>query len=293
LTAPQPIERLALLRILVPLALLGFLATRLVHAGEWLTAAGFHVPDVGADDYRQPLYIPPLPPWGAWTIAATTALAALACAAGAWTRVSAAVLGSCIALLALADRLEAFTVTKLGAPLALALAIAPSGARYGVDAWRAARRAGWQPPTHVRAGAVRFFQALTLVVYSGSGVCKLRGDWLRHPAVLWTHLHDSYQTWVTYAIARALPARGWTVAQGLVLTFEVLAPIWFSWSRSRPYALAFGLGMHVFIGLCFGPVVWFAVLMAILLVGGFAPEPWLLRAFATLRRLGTRTDTSR
>jgi len=34
LAAPQPIERLAFLRIVVPLATLGFLSSRLIHAAD-------------------------------------------------------------------------------------------------------------------------------------------------------------------------------------------------------------------------------------------------------------------
>jgi hypothetical protein len=41
--------------------------------------------------------------------------------------------------------------------------------------------------------------------------------------------------------------------------------------------------MHVMIGLLFGPVVWFALLMMALLVAGYLPEPWL----APVERLAT------
>jgi hypothetical protein len=33
--------------------------------------------------------------------------------------------------------------------------------------------------------------------------------------------------------------------------------------------------MHAMIGLCFGPVIWFALLMMTLLVGGYLPERFL------------------
>jgi hypothetical protein len=36
--------------------------------------------------------------------------------------------------------------------------------------------------------------------------------------------------------------------------------------------------MHALIGLMFGPVIWFALLMASLLVACFAPLPWLERS---------------
>ena len=42
---------------------------------------------------------------------------------------------------------------------------------------------------------------------------------------------------------------------------------------TRPYALVFGLGMHVMIGLMFGPVVWFALLMMTLLARRLPARP--------------------
>jgi uncharacterized membrane protein YphA (DoxX/SURF4 family) len=278
--APQPIVRLEAVRILAPLAILGFLSGRLVHADFWLTHVGFQVPDLGGGDFRQPLYQPALPVPAAWALAALTVVAGLATAAGLATRLASGLYALCLIDLALADRLEAFTVSKLGALIAVALFFSPAGARFGVDAWRRHRRQPDQPlPALVDGGNVRFLQATVLVLYLGSGLCKLHGDWLRVPNVLWTHLHDSYQTGVTYFLAQHLPSWSWTVLQGVVLVYEVGAPLWFSLDRTRPIALAVGLGMHATIGLCFGPVVWFALLMASLLLGCFAPEKGLARAF--------------
>ena len=47
--------------------------------------------------------------------------------------------------------------------------------------------------------------------------------------------------------------------------------------RLRPIGLGLGLGMHASIGLMFGPVVWFSLLMMVLLFGSFAPLDWLTR----------------
>ncbi|HEX4406707.1 MAG TPA: HTTM domain-containing protein [Polyangia bacterium] len=276
LDAPQPVERLALLRILLPLAILGFLSSRLVHADAWLTASGFRLPDLGGD-WRQPLYVPALPAWLAWTIAAAIAASGLSLALGFTTRSSAVVFALLVAFVTLADRLEAFTVTKLAPVLALALAFAPSGARYGVDAWR---KRATQPSvvTHVAGGPIRFFQLFLVTMYSASGIAKARGDWLT-TQVLWTHLHDEYQTRVAWLVMRALPGWTWWFQQGLVLTFEVGAPLWFALRWTRRPALVVGLGMHAMIGLMFGPVVWFAILMASILIACFLPEPLLLRVF--------------
>jgi hypothetical protein len=284
IVAPQPALRLELIRIGFPLTALGFLSGRLANADELLGESGFHVPDLGRDDWRQPLYLAPLPDSVAWVVAATIALSGLALAVGYRTRLAAFLFALGTAWIALADRLSAFTVTKISPTLALALFFSPAGARYSVDAWLRDRREAFSPAL-VASGGLRFFQVLLPVFYCASGVCKARGDWLVHPYVLWTHLHDSYQTVVSSAIARAMPARGWSLLQLVVLTLEVFAPLWLGWKRLRRYALVLFMGMHVCIGLMFGPVKWFALLMIVLLAGSYLPEGIVSRCEQALARV--------
>ncbi|HVZ32680.1 MAG TPA: HTTM domain-containing protein [Polyangiaceae bacterium] len=275
---PQPILRLELIRILAPLASLGFLSSRLAHPGEWVGDAGFRLPRL-YESTRHPLDIPALHGSAATLFAAVVVLSALALSAGFRPRVAALLLAGTVAYAALGDRLSTFTVTKLTPALCLALAASPCGAAYGVDAWLRRRRdPSHFPPTRVAGGSVRFFQAFLCCFYCASGVAKALGDWTTHPLVLWTHLHDSLQTRLSVLLANTVPASGWTLAQALVLVFEIGAPLWFAWPRTRPHALLFGLGMHTFIGLCFWPVRWFALLMMSLLLGSFLPEAWLSRA---------------
>jgi hypothetical protein len=268
---------LVAVRILVPLAILGFMSSRLIHADHWIGSSGFHVPNVGYGDWRQPLYIPALPNTLAWTVAVLLVLSALATAAGALTRISSAVFAVLLVYVALADRLAAFTVSKLGAVLAIGLAFTPCAARASVDAWR---RKPDHPPTLVQAGNVRFFQLTLVIMYFATGVAKWRGDWYEDykPDVIYSHLHDTYQTWVSYIMAAKIPAWGWTGFQWLVLALEFGAPVWFAFRQTRRVAVFLLLGMHAIIGLGFGPVVWFALLMASLLVACWAPQPWLERA---------------
>jgi hypothetical protein len=281
LGAPQPVLRLELVRIFAPLSILGFLSARFVHADEWLGEAGFRVPELGRADYRQPLYIPALPEWAAWSVAAVLVASGLALAAGCYARRAAVVFALATAFVALADRLAAFSVSKMAPMIALSLALAPCGARFSVDAWR---RKGRLPET-VSSGTVRFFQVLLPVIYSASGIAKARGDWLSHSHVLWTHLHDTYQTAVTVAVANALPAGAWTLLQAVVLIFEAGAPLWFGWPRTRTAALVVGAGMHTMIGLMFGPVRYFAMLMTTLLVASYLPARYLDRLAARSRRV--------
>jgi uncharacterized membrane protein YphA (DoxX/SURF4 family) len=272
LSSPQPVLRLELVRIGAPLAILGFMSSRVAHADEWLGTAGFRVPDLASSDYRQPLYLPGLPPTVAWMVAGVLVASGLSLALGFHARRAAAVFAAVTAWAALSDRLAAFSVSKLAPVIALALALSPCGRRLSIDAWRAARRAAARGrrkpalPTEVVSGSVRFFQVLVPVIYCASGIAKARGDWLTHRYVLWTHLHDTYQTGVAVFLANVLPPFAWTVLQAGTLALETFAPLWFGWTRTRPWALAAAVTMHAMIGLMFGPVVWFAMLMATLLV---------------------------
>jgi len=275
LDGPQPIERLALLRIVVPLATLGFLSSRLVHADLWLSPRAFLVPCLGGHDWRQAVCLPAIPVWAAWGVAAVTAGAALCLAVGVCTRSAALVFACAVAYLVLADRLEAFTVTKIAPALAFALFVSPSGARYSLDEWLARRRAAnVTAPTAVQGGVIRFFQLFLVVMYWGAGLSKLRRGWLS-ANVLWSHAHDDYQTWIAWLLVHSLPGGAWQALQYLTLAFEVCAPLWFALPPTRTPALFVGLAMHLMIGLMFGPVVWFAILMGGLLLACFAPAPWL------------------
>ena len=282
LFAPQPLVRLELIRILAPLAIVGFMASRIVHADDWLSTASFRVPALD-DDWRQPASFGALSPAMAWTVAIGIAVAGLAVAAGAFTRVASAVFAVLLLYVAMADRLSAFTVSKIGPMIAFALFVSPAGARWSVDAWRRRRRdPTYVAPELVSGGCVRFFQILLPVFYCSSGVRKAVADWLPgtehyNAHVLWTHLHDSYQTPVSWFLANHLPAFSWTVLQLITLAFEALAPLWFALRWTRPFAVGWGLAMHTMIGLMFGPVIWFALLMMALIAGSYLPERWLRR----------------
>jgi hypothetical protein len=285
---PTPVLRIEIVRICAPLAILGFTSGRLAHADEWIGDAGFRVPDLGGD-WRQPLYIPALPSWAAWSVAAAMVVSGLACCLGVKTRASALVFASTLVFVALSDRLETYTVTKLSPAVMLAVALSPAGARLGAEAYFRRKKTGKRPKKYRTSGSVRFLQLLVVVMYSASGIAKARADWLKVPLVLWSHLHDSYQTPIAFALASVLPAWTWTLFQGMVLAFELFAPLWFGLPRTRTWALCFGLSMHTMIGLMFGPVRWLALLMMTLLTAGYLPE----RSLRPLDALAERLEPAR
>jgi hypothetical protein len=275
LEAPLPVIRLELLRIVAPLTVLGFMSGRLIHVDEWVGENGFHVPDLGGD-WRQPLYIAPLPPALAWGLALLMVGSGLAFSLGYRSRASGLVFAATLAFVALGDRLAAFTVSKMSPAVMVAIAVGPAGTRLGVDAWRRRRRTGKRSKKLRPMPNLRFLQLLPVVIYSASGIAKARGDWLRVWNVLWTQLHDTYQTAVSFALAVHMPSWSWPIMQAMVLTFELGAPLWFGMKKTSGVAFVFGLGMHAMIGLMFGPVVWFALLMMTLLLGGWAPDAWFV-----------------
>jgi phage-related holin len=71
----------------------------------------------------------------------------------------------------------------------------------------------------------------------------------------------------------------------MTLALETFAPLWFSWSRTRPYALLAAVGMHAMIGLMFGPVRYFAMLMATLLIASHLSEELLAKLTDRLARI--------
>lgn len=292
--APRPIARLEFLRVFLPLAILGFMSSRMMHADHWLGMSGFEIPDLGGD-YRQPLFLPRLPNPIAYLFVGVMGISGILLSLGVRARLSAAIFSATLFFALYSDRLSAFTVSKIAPVLVFALAVSPAGARYGIDAMLRLRKARGEDerskrthrddsvlPEQVRYGNIFFFQAFIVSMYSASGICKARGDWLDTPYLLHTHLHGSYQTIVSWWAANHLPAFSWNIFQGTTLFFELFAPLLFYFEKLRPYALIYGLSMHAIIGLMFGPVVWFALLMSIVLIACFAPASWLDAALSRL-----------
>jgi uncharacterized membrane protein YphA (DoxX/SURF4 family) len=271
--APRPAIRLELVRMFAPLAILGFMSGRLIHVDEWIGDSGFRVPKLMHNGH-QPLWVPPLPNDLAWVLAIAMVVSGVFVAAGYRTRPSALVFVATLVFVALSDRPAAFTVSKIGPVIMLAVACGPAGERFGVDAWLRLQRGEEIGPKVVPLGPVRFFQLFLAVFYCASGVAKGGSDWITTPLVLFSHVHDSYQTPISFFIAQHLPGRFWTPMQYSVLVYEMGAPILFSWSRTRLPQLLYGVAMHIGIGLMFGPVIWFAVLMITLLLAAYSPDSW-------------------
>ncbi len=173
--------RLEVIRILASLAIVGFMASRIVNAEDWLSTDSFLAcPLQSGERLAAAGVVRGAVGHGmAWTVAIALGVSGLAVAAGAYTRIASAVFTVLLFYVALADRLSAFTVSKIGPVIVLALFLTPSGSRWSVDAWlRRRREPGYAPPELVSGGCVRFFQFMLPVFYCSSGVRKALGDWM-------------------------------------------------------------------------------------------------------------------
>jgi hypothetical protein len=271
--APKAAVRLEFVRVFAPLAVLGFMSGRLVHADEWIGDGGFRIPPLPHTGH-QPLWVPALPNDLAWLLVTTMVISGLLTSVGYRTRTSVLVFASTLAFVAISDRPSAFTVSKISPVISIAIACGPAGERFGVDAWMRLRRGGTLGPAVVPSGSIRFLQAFLMTFYCASGIAKAGSDWLTTPLVLFSHLHDSYQTPVSFFLAQYMPGALWTPMQYTVLVYEMGSPILFAYHRTRLPQLLYGVAMHIGIGVMFGPVEWFAMLMITLLLGSFAPDAW-------------------
>jgi len=138
LLAPRPIARLVVVRIFASLAILGFLSSRIVHADDWLSVAGFRLPDVDRLAH-------------AARAAGATGVGGVDGRRGAHRhrarhrrrRVHAVVerpVRGAAGLRRARRPARGVHRVQARAVVALALCLSPSGARASVDAWRLRRR---------------------------------------------------------------------------------------------------------------------------------------------------------
>lgn len=263
---PQPAHRLALVRILAPLAILGLLSSRLAFFDAFFTRDGFHLPPLHPGSVNQPVYLAPLGDGSALVITLLLVVSGLALAAGYRTRLANIVFAALVAYVALFDRIAAVSVNKLGTVVIVALCFAPSGIAYSLDARRARSPGRQAPPAEVPGVVVRFLQIQLVVLYAASGYCKaFQGDWLKNGYVLWSQIHGHYQTFFSYWAGRLLPPWAWPALQWPVLAYESFAPLLLSVRRTRTPTVIFGLCMHLAVGLLFRRLIYFSLLMIALL----------------------------
>jgi Vitamin K-dependent gamma-carboxylase len=233
LLGPVDAIRLSAFRFTATIALLIYTLSWALEAREWLTPVGYHLSASASDGLQLP--IPLLGPISLVVFMLVYVGSMVAISLGWQARACSLPVFAGLVYVTLADRLSSFSMNKLGVVAWSILLLAPWPRHGG-----AVLRSAWP---------LRILQATLLLQYFGAGVCKLRGGWLRNPDTLWLQAQDIYMTQLAAWMVRELPMWMWTALQHGALAFELLAPLLLCVRRLRPLGFAWGLAMHLAIGL--------------------------------------------
>lgn len=272
LVGEQTVSRFRLFEVVFTACFLLYMGRNLLNPLEWLTSEGFHL----ADGLQRPNALRPFPLLATWAVPIfAILLLGLGWVVGFCPRWRRWAFGA-LALLALyaegVDSASAFALNKIYGAGFIFLLFAPGyeGAQFRGS-----------------IVSVRVFQMMLLTIYFATGFTKVYGgDWLKHTDVVWSHAQGYYCTDFAAFLLRHLPPVGWTIIQYSVLVFELGAPLWFGWRRTRPFAVLFGLSFHLGIALMM-KAVWVFSLQMVTFYILFLPEG---TAATCLKRL---TDVGR
>lgn len=249
---PVPAIRLESFRWTTTLALFIYTLAWSLEAREWLTTAGFHVSPEASRGLQIPV---PLLGSGALPVFLILYIGSMvAILLDLRPRLFSYVVFAGLLYVTTADRLASFSMNKLALVAWLVLLLAPWPKRTVDDATPSE-----DPPQLRSAWPLRILQGTVLLQYFGAGVCKLRGGWLSSSKTLWLQAQDVYMTDLSAWMVRELPGWAWAGMQHGALAFELLAPILFCVRRLRPLGFAWGLAMHLGIGLMMYRVGYFSL----------------------------------
>lgn len=262
--------RLVVFRRLLALTLLIYTLAWIPSAEEWLSDEGFHASPAASDGLQVPLPLLPieLVPVFAFVYVASLAMIVL----DWWPRTCSWLAFVGLMYATFADRLAAFSMNKI-ALVAWAVLLATPW----ILKKRGESASETEPARIASAWPLRILQATLILQYFGAGLCKLRGAWLEHDDVLFLQVQSIYMTDIAAWAVRELPAGAWAAMQHGALAFELLAPVLFCVARLRPVAFAWGLLMHLGIGLLMYKVGYFSAFVVGFYVL-FVDEATLLRA---------------
>jgi hypothetical protein len=244
---PVPAIRLESFRWTFTLALLVYTLAWSLEAREWLTSASYHLSPAASGGLQLPV---PLLGRAALPVFLILYIGSMVgILLDVRPRACAYVVFVGLLYVTTVDRLASFSMNKLALVAWLILLLAPWPSREAKD----------DPPQLRSAWPLRILQATLLLQYFGAGICKLRGDWLSSSKVLWLQAQDIYMTELSAWMVREVPSGAWAAMQHGSLAFELLAPILFCVRRLRPLGFAWGLAMHLGIGLMMYRVGYFSL----------------------------------
>ena len=106
------------------------------------------------------------------------------------------------------------------------------------------------------------FQAMLVIIYFAAGWTKVfQGEWMKNHLCLWNIVQGYHRTDEAAFLLRHLPVWMWTVMQYSTLAFELGAPLWFSLRWTRPFAVIFGISLHIGIAILMERLFFFGAVM--------------------------------
>ena len=240
---------------------------------DWLTPEALYLTDEEARVLGYPPTFPRMPAWMVPGFAVIILLSATGIALNRWRRLSLIAMAAIAIYVQGVDYLSTSAQNKLAIAVFVLLATAPG---YTTDAVTGRMMACLAP--------VRIIQATLLIEYWAAGWTKCFGEgaWLKHADTLQLIVMGFHRTDLAAWFLRTMPPMFWTLGQMTTLVFEVGAPIWFTWKRTRWLAVAFGLSLHLGIALMMKNLIFFAAQMWSFYPLFVTPDEW--------RKLGMLLD---
>ena len=173
--------------------------------------------------------------------------------------------------------------------ISLFMVAAPSGVALSVDAWRKGRDAFWEFPKRA-PWALRLIQVQISMVYLFTFWAKARGSrWIAGTAVAESlRVGDVSRIHLPYGLTNSLLIANVMTYGTLVVELSLAILIWNR--RLRPWVIAAGIALHLFIELAFA-LGFFSIVMItsyISFVPEDAMERWLSGVRSRLRRSRSR-----
>ncbi len=153
-----------------------------------------------------------------------------------------------------------FGLDQINAMLAMYLMVGPCGARYSVDAWRAAGQGRGVAPSVTANLAIRLLQLHLCVIYFFAALGKLQGiSWWEGTAMWLALANYEYQsldmTWI-WPYRKCINA-----LSQLTVIWELTYPV-LIWPRlTRPLVLALAIPLHLGIACCMGMMTFGLVML--------------------------------
>lgn len=223
-------------------------------ARAWLTEYGMHI-SVKNASWHYAIPPPLIPEEWLWPILGAWSVCAVLYILGFWRRVLVWVMFWSAVYFQAVDQPSAFTLSKLFIVYFFILGIQPTPQRRP--------GASDDEPLVIPAWPARLIQLTLIIEYGTAGACKLLwGDWLAQPHALWTHSQGLYKNYVSAYLVNLLPYAFWVVFSMSAVFWELLAPVFFVWRKTR-YTLAIGYGvcMHLGIAILMKDLIYFSVQM--------------------------------